>query len=142
MNFYALAAAIVIAALIVVYFRRGRMETGHWAYPLLLATFPAYYWVFAVHGSDYAALKYELVAGALFIALAYGAFRLNQFAAVLVLAVAYMAHAIYDFTHNLLFVNSGAPLWWPEFCGTIDGLIGVYLLFLAIKLKSAKISAA
>jgi hypothetical protein len=137
-NPYALAAGIVIGTFVVVKFRKTKWEKRPWVYPLLLATFPIYYWVFAVHGADYAALQNELIAGVLFISLAYGAFKLDGFGALLLLAIVYIAHAIYDAAHNTLFVNSGAPLWWPEFCGSIDAVIGVYLLVMAATLKTAE----
>ena len=74
----------------------------------------------------------------LFIALSYWAFRLSGFNALLVLAIGYTGHSIYDFGHNALFVNSGAPSWWPEFCGSVDLLIGIYLMALAASVKMAQ----
>ena len=138
MNLYALVAGIVIAIYVVVRFRKTKLKKRKWVYPLFLATFPIYYWAFAVYGSDYMALKNELLTGALFITLAYGAYKLSNFNAPLVLAIGYMGHAIYDVGHNTLFINSGVPLWWPEFCGSVDILIGIYLLIMAASLKMAQ----
>ncbi len=137
-NLYALAAGVAIAIYIVVMLRKTKLEKRKWVYPLLLATFPVYYWVFAIYGADYTALQTELIAGILFIALSYWAYRLRNFNALLVLAVGYIGHAIYDFGHNALFVNSGAPSWWPEFCGSIDMLIGIYFLIMAASLRMAQ----
>jgi hypothetical protein len=58
------------------------------------------------------------------------------------LALGYIAHGVYDVIHHQLFINSGAPLWWPEFCGTVDILIGVYLIAFAISLPNQSIVQA
>ena len=138
MNLYALAAGISIAIIVVVMFRKTTPGKRKCIYPLLLSTFPIYYWVFAVYASDYTALLSEFIPGVLFIALSYWAYRLNNFHALYVLAIGYTGHAIYDFGHNSLFVNSGAPLWWPEFCGSVDMLIGIYLLVMATSVWMAQ----
>lgn len=52
-SLYALAVGIAIAIYVVVRFRKTKLEKRKWVYPLLLSTFPIYYWVFAVYGSDY-----------------------------------------------------------------------------------------
>jgi hypothetical protein len=137
-NLYALAAGIAVAIFVVVFFRSTRLEKRKWAYPLLLSTFPVFYWVFAVYGSDSTALQREILAGLSFFALSYWAYRLGSFSALLVLGIGYTGHAIYDFGHNALFVNSGAPSWWPEFCGSIDLLIGIYLLVMAASVRMAQ----
>ncbi len=47
-------------------------------------------------------------------------------------------HAIYDYYHDDLFINPGTPTWWPEFCGSIDIIIGVYIIYLALMLEKRK----
>ncbi len=138
MEIYALAVGIAIAVSVVVMFRKTELEKRKWVYPLLLSTFPVFYWVFAIYGSDYTALQREFSAGILFIALSYWAYRLSGFNALLVLAIGYTGHAIYDFGHNALFVNSGAPSWWPAFCGSVDLLIGIYLFAMSASVKMAQ----
>ncbi len=142
MSLYALMAGIIIAIYVMVRFRKTALEKRKWAYPLLLGTFPMYYWVFAVYGSDYRALLNELITGAVFISIAYGAYKINSVGAVRLLSIGYIGHAIYDAVHNSLFVNSGAPLWWPEFCGAVDVLIGIYLFIMAASMKPVKAIAA
>ena len=44
-----------------------------------------------------------------------------------IVAVALVAHGVYDFLHPRLFDNPGAPLWWPAFCGAYDVVAGIYL---------------
>lgn len=102
---------------------------------MFLATFPIYYWVFAVYASDYTALLNEFMASVVFLAIAYVAYRYRSFANLLLLAIGYVGHAAYDFYHDELFINSGAPTWWPEFCGSVDVLIGGYVAYLAFSLR-------
>ncbi len=54
---------------------------------------------------------------------------------LLLLATGYILHAGYDVIHNSLFINPGTPVWWPEFCGPVDVVIGAYLLYLAVSGK-------
>ena len=142
MNFYALAIGIVIASYVIIRFRKTRLEKKKWIYPVFLATFPVYYWVFAVYASDYDALTNELAISLGFLAIAYVAYKLSSVMGLLLLAVGYIAHAGYDVVHNSLFYNSGTPLWWPEFCGSVDVLIGLYLIFFAFSMKQRKVKNA
>lgn len=132
MNYYALAIGTVVAVYAVVQIRMANYETSNWAYPVLLASFPIYYWAFAIFASDYDALIYEVAIGLVFLLLAYVAYRLKNVIGLLLLALGYIGHGVYDAVHNSFFQNHGAPLWWPEFCGSVDVLIGLYLAFLVI----------
>jgi len=138
MNYYALIIGIVIAVYIVVRFRQTRLEKKKWVYPAFLATFPVYYWVFAVYASDYGALINEIAVGSGFLAAAFLAYKLNSSLGLVVLGIAYIAHAVYDVIHNSIFYNAGTPLWWPEFCGAVDALVGLYVVFLAFSTKQRR----
>lgn len=131
----ALATGILIAVVLVLRLKARQLEETRWAYPLLLATFPIYYWMFAAYAGDSAALLKELLAGAGFFVIAFVAYRFRSFSSLLLLAVGYIAHAAYDFQHDAFFVNSGTPVWWPAFCGSIDFLLGAYLAYLAFSLR-------
>ena len=135
MNVVALTIGILIAVIVILRFRARRLEKTQWAYPMFLTTLPIYYWVFAVYASDYPALLNELMASIAFLAIAYVAYRSRSFATLLLLAIGYVAHAAYDFYHDALFVNSGVPTWWPEFCGSVDFLIGGYIAYRAFSLR-------
>lgn len=134
MNICASAIGVVIAVLVVLRFKARKLEKTTWAYPIFLATFPVYYWTFAVYASDYAALLKEFMVGVAFLVVAYIAYKFKSFATLLLLAVGYVIHAAYDFYHDLFFVNAGVPTWWPEFCGSVDVLIGGYIAYLAFSL--------
>jgi hypothetical protein len=135
MNIYALAVGILSALVVVLLFKAWGLENTKWAYPVLLAEFPVNYWAFAIYGSDSAALLKEIVVGLAFLAVAYIAYKVKSFTTSLLLAFGYVMHAAYDFSHNLFFVNAGAPTWWPEFCASVDVLIGAYIAYLAFREK-------
>ena len=116
-------------------FKKTRLEKTKWAYPLLLGSFPVYYFVFAIYAQDYKALGYELAFGVLFIVAAYFAFKTKRKLSLLVVGIFCILHAAYDLFHDYLFVNTGAPSWWLEFCGSIDIILGFYLIFLALSLS-------
>jgi hypothetical protein len=134
MNIYALAIGAVIAVFVVLLFKAWGLEKTNWAYPVLLTEFPVNYWSFAIYGSDSAALLKEVLVGLAFLAVAYIAYKFKSFVTLLFLAFGYVMHAAYDFSHNFFFVNAGAPTWWPEFCGSVDVLIGAYIAYLAFSL--------
>ncbi len=135
MNYYAFIAGIIISIYVVVRFKKTKLEKRKWAYPAFLATFPIYYWVFAIYAADYSALINEIGAGLAFLLLAYMAYRLNSVSGLILLATGYILHAGYDVIHDSLFINLGTPPWWPEFCGSVDVLIGIYLLYLVVSVK-------
>jgi hypothetical protein len=139
LNIYALAVGVVSAVVVVLLFKAWGLETTRWAYPVLLAEFPVNYWIFAIYGSDAAALFKELVVGLAFLAVAYIAYRARSFVTLLLLAFGYVMHAAYDFSHNVLFVNAGTPTWWPEFCASVDVLIGAYIAYLAFSFRRTSV---
>jgi hypothetical protein len=135
MNIYALAVGVASAIVVVLLFKAWGLETTRWAYPVLLAEFPVNYWMFAIYGSDPAALLKEIVVGLAFLAVAYVTYKVKSFVTLLLLAFGYVMHAAYDSSHNFFFVNAGAPTWWPEYCGSVDVLIGAYIAYLAFSFR-------
>jgi hypothetical protein len=127
----AYAMAAIVLGCVLVGFKRAGYERSGRGYPLLLASFPLYYWVFALYAADYQALANELVVGAAFITLAWLAYKLSGARSLIILAMAFIGHGVYDIIHFYVFTNPVAPGWWPEFCGTIDIVLGLYMLWLA-----------
>ncbi len=134
MNLTALVIGIIIAVVVIIRFHKTGLERKTWGYPLLIATFPIYYWGFAIVGSDMPALYKEILVGFIFIFLVFTAIKVNRKQGLLLLAVACILHGVYDVVHDSLFTNSGVPSWWPELCGSIDVLLGLYLLYMAVSL--------
>ncbi len=46
----------------------------------------------------------------------------------LLTALAWLSHGLYDYYHDLFFVNPGVFGWYPAFCALVDIAIGGYLL--------------
>jgi len=132
MNVYALSTGIITAILIIWHFKRRRLEKKQLPYPILLATFPVYYYVFAIYASDFTALYKEIGISLIFVLLVYIAIKSNRKISASIVAFGCIAHGIYDIYHNTLFINNGTPAWWAEFCGSIDIILGVYLIYFAI----------
>lgn len=136
MNLIALACG-VLAALAVAWRFHPRLEGSAWGYPALLATFPAYYWLFALAGGDPGALPREIAAGLGFLAVALLAARWRSTLTLGLLAVAYAGHAAYDVLHDHWVSNAGTPVWWPEFCGSVDLLLAAWVAWLALRSRRA-----
>jgi uncharacterized membrane protein HdeD (DUF308 family) len=135
MNILAFIIGIFISIAVIVHFKRTRLENSKFAYSALLFTFPFYYFAFSIYGNDYAALPLELIGGLAFFIIAISALKFSNFYKFLLLAIGYIFHGIYDVIHHLLFINNGTPNWWPEFCGSIDIILGLYLVTLAFKFR-------
>lgn len=130
MNVIALVVGTIVAAIVIGKLGRARSAHSIKLYAVFLATFPVYYFVFAVWAGDFDALFKEILVSLGFLSLAIIAYKARSLASLIVLAVGYIGHAIYDVAHDELFINSGTPNWWPEFCGAVDVIIGVYLLYI------------
>ena len=134
-------AALFIALLTIGGIKYARAENQPWAYPLTLALYPLFYLGFAYYAKDFAALKNELLFALPIFLICLISARKNIRYSAFLLAAGYIGHGVYDIAHPLLFSNPGTPLWWPEFCGTIDVIIGAYLIALAKRLPQHAISA-
>ena len=135
MNIWALLIGTMLATFAVIRFKRRELENTAWLYPLLLASFPIFYWIFAIYASDYAALPGEIAVGLVYFAIAYIACRWRSSGTSIILAIFFISHAVYDAMHHAIFVNEGTPVWWPEFCGSADLVFGFYLLCSALFAK-------
>ena len=92
-------------------------------YPTVTIVVAALYSLFAVMGGTPAALRVELMAGAVFLAAAVFGFRTSLW----ITAVALAGHGLFDFVHGRIISNAGVPEWWPAFCGAYDVVAGAYL---------------
>ncbi len=134
MNIYALLSGILIAFFVILHFRKGALETSPWAYPLLLASFPFYYFAFALFVADIPVLGQEVLSGLLFFALAGWSILSRQRLGLMLVGLGCLLHGVYDFYHDALFINPGMPDWWIEFCGSIDWILGIYLIARSLQL--------
>lgn len=130
MNKLAFIIGLIISMIIIVRFKQTRLENSKLSYSLLLFTFPIYYLIFAIYNKDYEAVAFEVFVGLLFFSIVILSLNLSTFYRFGLLTIGYLLHGVYDVTRNEIFINTGTPLWWPEFCGVIDIFIGLYLAYL------------
>ncbi|WMN61818.1 hypothetical protein NI389_18595 (plasmid) [Pseudoalteromonas xiamenensis] len=131
MNILALIIGILVAIFIVIRFPSPTHPKKSAYYPILLATFPLYYVVFALSVLHIEALVQEALYALWFVIPAILALKFSARPFLLLLGAAYLGHAVYDAYHEQLFINNGTPTWWPEFCGAVDGLLGLFILYKA-----------
>ena len=115
-------SAVAIAALA----RSTGFDRDRSFYPTVLVVIAAYYILFAVMGGSRQALAWELVVAVAFSTVAIiGALFLPT-----LVGAGIMAHGLFDLVHDAIIENSGVPTWWPSFCGSIDVLLGLWVMIL------------
>ncbi|TGN39207.1 hypothetical protein [Marinobacter confluentis] len=92
-------------------------------YPTVLIVIATYYILFALMGDSYEGLLIELLVAAGFFLSAMLGFHKGLW----IIAVALIAHGIFDFYHHAFIDNSAVPDWWPGFCLAIDVTLGIWL---------------
>ena len=98
--------------------------------------------MFSIYGNDIDALWKELLVGILFFFIAYIAYKSQRKLSALLVGIGCILHAIYDLWHDVLFINAGTPNWWIEFCGSIDLVLGLYLIYIGITLPNKLLKQA
>ena len=70
------------------------------------------------------ALVWELVVAVAFSTVAItGALRLP-----LLVGVGIFSHGLFDFVHYMMIQDAGVPDWWPGFCGSLDVVLGLWVI--------------
>ena len=47
-----------------------------------------------------------------------------------------VAHGLFDFVHDGIVENAGVPTWWPGFCGSIDVVLGLWVISRRVPVKN------
>jgi len=113
-----------------------RLDRERAFYTVVAIVVATYYLLFAAMGGSARALILESLAMVAFVGVAVLGFR-SDFRLV---AIALVAHGVFDAMHPLLIANAGVPQWWPAFCGSYDVVAGAYLACLPRYLATAKVS--
>lgn len=120
---------IGLAPVIVVLGRLSGMDRDRAMYPISLIVIAAYYVLFATMGGAQA-LPSELIAATVFVVIAIIGFRTSLWWA----AAGITGHGVFDFfVHPHLTPNTGMPVFWPAFCGSIDVALGVLIAILLLR---------
>jgi hypothetical protein len=95
-------------------------------YPTVMIVIALLWVLFAVIGGSVAVLRLELLVMAVFVAAAVAGFRYSLW----LVSAALIAHGVFDYVHDRLYVNPGAPAWYADFCIAYDIVAGLYLAVL------------
>jgi uncharacterized membrane protein HdeD (DUF308 family) len=96
-------------------------------YSTVLVIIASYYVLFAVLGGSSHALVWELLIAVAFSTVAIiGALFLPT-----LVGIGIIAHGLFDLVHDMIIENPGVPTWWPAFCGSIDVVLGLWVMTLA-----------
>ncbi|HVT94320.1 MAG TPA: hypothetical protein VHD76_15850 [Bryobacteraceae bacterium] len=119
--------AVILGLVVVGFAATSGFDRDRAFYPTVLIVIASYYSLFAVMSAPrYSTLGFEIAVGLVFSVLAVLGFKKSMWLA----AAGIAGHGFFDFfVHHALVTNSGMPVWWPGFCGTIDILIGGWLAF-------------
>jgi len=122
-----LVIGVLTAVAIAVLARYTRFDQDRSFYPTVLVVIAAYYILFAVMGGSRHALVWELVIAVVFSAVAImGALHLP-----VLVGVGIVAHGLFDFVHHTMIEDAGVPNWWPGFCGSLDVVLGLWVIGLS-----------
>ena len=136
-------ASLIGAAVGVFTILLARVIRGQrWLYAIGLLVLPALYVMFALQAGQRAAGITEMLYGIPFVVAGLVfAFRSIRYSAVAV-GVFWMLHGFFDLVHSRLFINPGVPSWYPAWCGSVDIVVGVYLLWFSRRVPDANLRRA
>lgn len=101
-----------------------RVQGENWLYAATVILLPVIYLGFAMSTGDASVVAAELLLGIPFVGIAIVCLRWRTPRTALLVGALWVAHAVVDVFHDLVFVNPGVPDWYPFFCAAIDLLIG------------------
>lgn len=117
-----------------------RQGIEQWLWTIMLAALPVFYMAFGLLALDPRAIGLELLYGLPYMGLGIFLWRGDFPFAQGLLGAAWMSHGLYDYAHDLFFVNPGVFTWYPAFCALIDIAVGCYLAVGAVQAPWRRIS--
>lgn len=117
---------VLLAVRIALLTKFTRFDEDRSFYSTVLIIIASYYVLFAVVGGSGHALVWELAIAVAFSTVAI----LGALHAPVLVGTGIIAHGLFDLVHDVLIENSGVPTWWPSFCGSIDVLLGLWVILL------------
>lgn len=120
-----IVAGVVLAVVLALSARLTRFDLDRSFYPTILIVIATYYVVFAFMSGE--AIWAEIVAASVFAAFALAGV---YFLPVLV-GLGIVLHGAFDFIHPRIIDNGGVPSWWAAFCGSVDVVLGTWVIWLA-----------
>jgi len=92
-------------------------------YPTVAIVIASYYVLFAVMAASGKTLITEITVATGFLLLATIGYKRSLW----LVAIAIVAHGVFDIVHHLFIENPGVPHWWPGFCLQFDVILGAVL---------------
>ncbi len=115
---------VLLAVAVATLAKFTRFDRDRSFYPTVLVIIASYYVLFAVLGGSTRALGWEIVFSLVFSTVAiFGALH-----APVLVGAGIIAHGLFDLVHETLIENAGVPTWWPSFCGSLDVLLGLWVI--------------
>ncbi len=106
--------------------RKRQWDSAAW--PLFLATLPVYYMLFGMLALDGSVILKELLYGVPYTLTGFLVWRIRSHWTLLVVAAGWFSHGLYDFYHDVFFINPGVFSWYPAFCALVDVAVAMYLV--------------
>jgi uncharacterized membrane protein HdeD (DUF308 family) len=121
-----LVVGVLLAVGIAALAKFTRFDEDRSFYSTVLVIIASYYVLFAVMDGSSHALAWELLIAVAFSAVAI----LGALILPVLVSIGIIAHGLFDLVHDRIIENAGVPSWWPTFCGSIDVVLGLWVLFL------------
>ena len=122
----ALFIGVGLAFAVAAFARLAGLDRDRAFYPTVLIVVGAFYVLFAAMVGSTSAMRVEFFFFLAFAATAVVGFRSSLWIAAAGLA----AHGLFDFSRHSFVPATGAPSWWPAFCGGFDIAAGAILAVL------------
>lgn len=119
------AIGVTLAAGVAVFAGRVGLDRDRAFYPTVMIVIAFLYVLFAAMSGSTVTVLIEMVPAIIFTAAAVAGFR----SAMSLVALALVAHGLFDAVHAQLITNTAVPPWWPAFCLAYDVVAGGYLAF-------------
>ncbi len=124
------------AIALAIFGRISGFERDRSFYPTVLIVIALLYLLFGAIDGRTSVILIESVFALLFSAAAVAGYRKGCW----IVAFGIAAHGVFDFVRQFFIENSGVPVWWPGFCGTIDVLLGIWVgVFVCRRVKDADV---
>jgi len=46
----------------------------------------------------------------------------------MLVGIGILTHGLFDLVHDVIIQNPGVPAWWPSFCGSLDAMLGLWVI--------------
>ena len=130
---------VIIAALattILIVFGIQSQKNEYWTYPIMLMLMPLNYVAFAWLGDTTTIVTQELLMMLPFVLAGTICLIKGVRWSGYILAIGWLGHGLYDFFHESFFINQGTPSWFGIYCGLIDVLVAMYLVYYSTRLAN------